>query len=92
LFNKYGLRGKKYHVLTKKREKKRLRKIKEKWLNDRVRTMLHKIMGNLEKNAGKREHNIIFFPLSPCSTKTLLETEPDLSVGSNDNTTHLSVW
>ena len=26
-------------------------------------TMFHKIMGNLEKNAGHRGHNIIFFPL-----------------------------
>jgi hypothetical protein len=26
-------------------------------------TMFHKIMGNLEKNAGNRGHNIIFFPL-----------------------------
>jgi hypothetical protein len=25
--------------------------------------MFHKIMGNLEKNAGNRGHNIIFFPL-----------------------------
>ncbi len=25
-------------------------------------TMFHKIMGNLEKNAGHRGHNIIFFP------------------------------
>ncbi len=26
-------------------------------------TMFHEIMGNLEKNAGNRGHNIIFFPL-----------------------------
>ena len=26
-------------------------------------TMFHKIMGNLEKNAGNRGHNTIFFPL-----------------------------
>jgi hypothetical protein len=26
-------------------------------------TMFNKIMGNLEKNAGNRGHNIIFFPL-----------------------------
>ncbi len=26
-------------------------------------TMFHKIMGNWEKNAGDRGHNIIFFPL-----------------------------
>jgi hypothetical protein len=26
-------------------------------------TMFHKIMGNSEKNAGNRGHNIIFFPL-----------------------------
>jgi hypothetical protein len=26
-------------------------------------TMFHKIMGNLEKNAGNRGHNIIFIPL-----------------------------
>jgi hypothetical protein len=50
-------------VLTKK--KKRQGKIKEKWLNDRARTMLHKIMGNLGKNAGNWGHNTIFFPLSP---------------------------
>jgi hypothetical protein len=25
-------------------------------------TMFHKTMGNLEKNAGNRGHNIIFFP------------------------------
>jgi hypothetical protein len=27
--------------------------------------MFHKITGNLEKNAGNRGHNIIFFPLCP---------------------------
>ncbi len=26
-------------------------------------TIFNKIMGNLEKNAGNRGHNIIFFPL-----------------------------
>jgi hypothetical protein len=26
-------------------------------------TMFNEIMGNLEKNAGNRGHNIIFFPL-----------------------------
>jgi hypothetical protein len=68
LWNKYGLRGKKYQNnarAEKKEEKKTKEKIKEKWLNDRVRTMLHKIKGNLEKNAGNRGLNIIFFPPSP---------------------------
>ena len=33
-------------------------------------TMFHKIMENLEKNAGNRGHNIIFFPLLfNCYTK-----------------------
>jgi hypothetical protein len=38
-------------------------KRKEKWQNDRARTMFHKITGNIGKNAGNRRHNIIFFPL-----------------------------
>jgi hypothetical protein len=37
-------------------------KRKDKRQKDRARTMFHKIMGNLEKNAGNRGHNIIFFP------------------------------
>jgi hypothetical protein len=41
----------------------------EYWVENMARgksnhTMFHKIMGNLEKNAGKRGHNIIFFLLN----------------------------
>jgi hypothetical protein len=66
--NKYGPRGKKYHKnnarANKKGEKeKRTREKKRKVTKDRPRTWFHKIMGNLEKNAGNRGHNIIFFPL-----------------------------
>jgi hypothetical protein len=60
--NKYGLMGKKYHEnnarADKKGEKERKDKGKEK-ISDK-KTECHKIMGNLEKNAG---NNIIFFPL-----------------------------
>ncbi len=52
---------------TKKWEKERKDKGKEKKSvkikNDRARTMFHKIMGNLERNAGNRGHNIIFSPM-----------------------------
>ncbi len=51
--------------LDKKRRKRKKgqEKRKEKWQNGRARTMFHKIMGkNLEKNAGNRGHNVIFFP------------------------------
>ncbi len=58
--------GKKYHEnnarADKKGEKERKDKGKEK-ISDKARTVFHKIMGNLEKNAGNRGHNIIFFPL-----------------------------
>jgi hypothetical protein len=67
--NKYGLIGKKYHEnnarADKKGEKKRKDKGKEK-ISDKMTEQeqcLHKIMGNLGKNAGNRGHNIIFFPL-----------------------------
>ncbi len=61
--------GKKYHEnnahADKKGEKERKDQGKEKISdkNDRARAMFHKIMGNLEKNAGNRGLNIIFFPL-----------------------------
>jgi hypothetical protein len=61
--------GKKYHENNARADKKRKKrkkgqgKRKDKWQKDRARTMFHKIMGNLEKNAGNRGHNIIFFPL-----------------------------
>ena len=66
-----GMMGKKYHEINaradKKGEKERKDKGKEKEKmsdkKDRARTMFHKIMGNLEKNAGNRGYNIIFFPL-----------------------------
>ena len=64
-----GMMGRKYHEINaradKKGEKERKDKRKEKISDkkDRARTMFHKIMGNLEKKAGNRGHNIIFFPL-----------------------------
>jgi len=47
----------------RRKRKKGQGKRKDKGQKDRARTMFHKIMGNLEKNAGNRGHNIIFFPL-----------------------------
>ncbi len=51
---------------TKKGEKERKDKGKEKISDKKTeqkKKMFHKIMVNLEKNAGNRGHNIIFFPL-----------------------------
>jgi hypothetical protein len=63
--NKYGLMGKKYHEnnasADKKGEKERKDKGKEKIRQSK--NNVSKIMGNLEKNAGNRGHNNIFFPL-----------------------------
>ncbi len=67
--NKYGLVGKKYHEnnarTDRKGEKERKDKGKEKISDKKTEQeqFFHKIMGNLEKNAGNRGHNIIFFPL-----------------------------
>ncbi len=67
--NKYGLMGKKYHEnnasADKKGEKERKDKGKEK-ISDKMTEQEQcfiKFMGNLEKNAGNRGHNIKFFPL-----------------------------
>jgi len=67
--NKYGLMGKKYHEnnarADKKGEKERKDKGKEKISDKKTEQeqCFIKIMGNSEKNAGTRGHNIIFFPL-----------------------------
>jgi hypothetical protein len=68
--NFISMRGKKYHkkgaqCLKRRKRKKRQGKGKEKWQNDRARTMFHKIMGNLGNNAGIRGQNTIFFPQMP---------------------------
>jgi hypothetical protein len=47
----------------RRKRKKGQGKRKDKGQKDRARTMFNKIMGNLEKNAGNRGHNIIFSPL-----------------------------
>jgi hypothetical protein len=64
--DKYGLRAKNHQQNNERADKKRRKRKKgqeKRKENDRARTMFHKIMGNLEENAGNGGHNIIFFSL-----------------------------